>query len=502
MLMAGRKRAPYLAGYPEEKHRRQGASYWVYVQPFWVEHVGVNGSVWVKRKCQSRAYDTKNGASGKQAIAEAASRAASQCQRLSGTADLRTTEERLPTLRSISSEYLKQITSYDSSGNPRGAKPATHKEFKKNIKRAASTKPSIADIPLNQLSRELFNKHFYTFVHGDENGDGSTVGHAATTAEKYRTHLSSLGRFAVEREYWTANLFAASKSLQKVTASLKKISPENQVLELSEIGRIHEAALKFSPQMHLAILLLRLGLRATEMLGVTEDCVDFENYEINIKYTLSQGHSGWARDRESLVYLEDPKTHASNFRVPVPKLVLDAVKESLKKSAAYPVPAFDDRGETKDRRFIVCNKQGHAWRYDNFLRVLIKLYSLAGVDLGSKGGDAEHRNNRWVHIWRKTYASELVALNADDMTLQRLMRHSDVHTSKQVYASARANNYDTYKEYSKEIQQIEDYNAYILQIDVEIAGGVSPFMQKVIGRLQPCPLQQAYHFRDKEKERT
>lgn len=135
--------------------------------------------------------------------------------------------------------------------------------------------------------------------------------------------------------------------------------------------------LQFSDYLQIAIC-AKTGIRAGEMLGLTNDCIDLENHEITINKQMGLEKGGRT--------LTPCKTHNSNRRIPVPKSLVKDIKLYRK---LYPAQ-IDNR---LFRRKSVSN-----------ISKIVKKYTGHGI-----------------HCLRHTYATRLLAAGTDIKTVAALL---------------------------------------------------------------------------------
>lgn len=135
--------------------------------------------------------------------------------------------------------------------------------------------------------------------------------------------------------------------------------------------------LQFSDYLQIAIC-AKTGMRVSEMLGLTNDCIDLENHEIKINKQVGLEKGGHT--------LTPCKTHNSNRTIPIPHSLVKDIKLYRK---LYPAQ-IDNR--------LFCRKvAGH-------ISVIVKKYTGHGI-----------------HCLRHTYATRLLASGTDIKTVAALL---------------------------------------------------------------------------------
>ena len=185
-----------------------------------------------------------------------------------------------------------------------------------------------------------------------------------------------------------------------------------------EARRFLESARSDGDPMYAAyVLVVVLGLRKGEVLGLRWDALDFEGRELVVDHQLQ-------RVRRSLLYRET-KTEASDASLPLPDIVATALQL---------------RREDQDKARV---DAGEAWQHVE-----------GGPDLVFTGRfgtpiDPRTLNSRFsarcakagvrrltVHDARRTCATLLVDLDVHPRVIMRVLRHADQAVTMEIYAKA------------------------------------------------------------------
>jgi integrase len=366
-----------------------------------------------------------------------------------------------PTVSEVALMQLNSITRYGVDGRtPQAARPATRLVYEKSIRRMAKFEPRIADLPLASLTRAQADAHLSEFR--------KTV--AAQTADHYQGLLHTIGNWAVDQELISTNPFRKVGRHGRGSKTLDRVA-----LELDEINRLNIAT-QSSPTMRAALRLLRSGLRASEVIALSEDDIDARLNTIRIKYSQVQAVPGWAKFTTSPFFLDEPKTPTSTTTLTLHGEVIAELLEALKYAKVCEVECYDKPGLLQKKKFVVHNRHFKGLLYNNFQRQIKHLFEVAKVDLPAMYAGAV----RWNHVWRNTLAADLLALGADDLIIRNLMRHRDANTSKTVYASARNNHLHVYRSYASKVKKASDYLQVIAKIDLDMEAGESRFLLKQV----------------------
>lgn len=186
------------------------------------------------------------------------------------------------------------------------------------------------------------------------------------------------------------SIFTAAKKYKIISENpaenLKKIKIRSKdslnVLTEFELQSLLSRArneLKFSYYLQIAIC-AKTGVRVSEMLGLTNDCIDLENHEITINKQLGWSGDKWGRT------LTPCKTHNSNRTIPIPNSL---VKDILLYKKLVPVQI--------DNRLFSTKTPG-------VISKIVKKYT-----------------GHSIHCLRHTYATRLLASGTDIKTVAALL---------------------------------------------------------------------------------
>lgn len=114
------------------------------------------------------------------------------------------------------------------------------------------------------------------------------------------------------------------------------------------------------------VILLGTGLRISELCGLTDDDLDFENRIINVDHQL-------LKDTEIGYYIETPKTKSGIRQIPMSEDVYEAFKSVLKNHKGTNPIIVDGYSN-----FLFLNQSGQlksSINYDTMFRGLVKKYN-------------------------------------------------------------------------------------------------------------------------------
>ncbi|MGW4030937.1 site-specific integrase [Streptomyces sp. NPDC004838] len=158
-------------------------------------------------------------------------------------------------------------------------------------------------------------------------------------------------------------------------------------------------------------LILVLGLRKGEVLGLTWSDVDLEAGELRIRHQLQ-------RVRRRLIHTDTAKTEASEAVLPLPGICLAALRLRRQAQEAARLKAGELWAESD---LVFTTRYGTPVEPRNFNR-----------EFNRRCGRAEVRIIR-VHDTRHTCASLLAALDVHPRIAMQILRHSEIAVTMEVY---------------------------------------------------------------------
>lgn len=167
------------------------------------------------------------------------------------------------------------------------------------------------------------------------------------------------------------------------------------------------------------IILLGTGLRISELCGLTEADLDFENKKINVDHQL-------LRNAETGYYIEKPKTQSGIRQIPMSEKVYVALKhvlEKRKESKKFTISGWSN--------FLFLTRNGYpntACNYDNMFRRLVKKYN--------KCHETALPKNMTPHTLRHTFCTNMANAGMNPKALQYIMGHSNINMTLDYYAHA------------------------------------------------------------------
>lgn len=209
--------------------------------------------------------------------------------------------------------------------------------------------------------------------------------------------------------------FQLSTVIQDDTEPKRPLTPEQEKALLAFI-REDNVYYKY---YHEVIILLGTGLRISELCGLTDYDLDFDNRIIRIDHQLlRRGSTGY--------YIEKPKTQSGIRQIPMTEQVytaLQCVMKSRKSKKKITISNYSN--------FLFLNQNGYpktACVYDNMFRRLIKKYN--------KGEKIALPKVMTPHTLRHTFCTNLANAGMNPKALQYIMGHSNIAMTLDYYAHA------------------------------------------------------------------
>lgn len=165
------------------------------------------------------------------------------------------------------------------------------------------------------------------------------------------------------------------------------------------------------------LFLLCTGLRKSEALALTWDDVDFPSREISV--TKSLDYTVGASPK-----IKPPKTEAGNRTVPIIDILFDRLQEVHSRSASpyiFPAPPANRSG--KGGGLMTLRGYEGAW---------LRYCEAAGLI----GGDGKPTIT--AHNLRHGTATLMFELGVDELTAQRILGHSRIEITREIYTELRA----------------------------------------------------------------
>ena len=240
-------------------------------------------------------------------------------------------------------------------------------------------------------------------------------GYGFKTISNYKRSLKASFYMAIEDDYVRKNPFdfQLSEVIDDDSESRQALSEEQEekMLSFLQYDTVYQ---KYYDDV---LILLKTGLRISELCGLTVQDLDFENHTLNIDHQLLRNQEGY--------YIETPKTKCGIRKVPMSEEAGKTFQRVLKRKKTGKGIVIDGY-----RNFLFLNQKGMpmtACYYTSTLRNIVKKYN--------KYHD-EPLPKITPHILRHTFCTRLAQKNMNPKNLQYIMGHSSIMITLNLYAHA------------------------------------------------------------------
>ncbi|MCD7716642.1 MAG: site-specific integrase [Lachnospiraceae bacterium] len=167
------------------------------------------------------------------------------------------------------------------------------------------------------------------------------------------------------------------------------------------------------------VILLGTGLRISELCGLNDTVLDFDERVITVDHQL-------LKDTEIGYYIETPKTQSGIRQIPMSEDVYQALRRVVEKRKGAKQTEIDGYSN-----FLFLNRDGKpqtASNYDNMFRGLAKKYN--------KCHEEALPNIMTPHTCSHTFCTKLANAGMNPKALQYIMGHSNITMTLNYYAHA------------------------------------------------------------------
>lgn len=230
-----------------------------------------------------------------------------------------------------------------------------------------------------------------------------------------KTILVDMLNRAMESDLINKNVaLSVNTKIDNIEKKEKRILTSNEIeilLRISKEGRLYP----------LFVMALNTGMRMGEILGLTWDCVDFDNGKISVAKTLCY----LPNNGDAIYEFHPPKTKAGRRNIPMSKQVKEMLLEQKQwhndiMKRFEPVVGFEDLVFTSKT-----NNPINASNVKDSINYMIKKINEENPGIGF-----EHFT---PHCLRHTFASNCIAKGMKPKTLQKLLGHNSLSTTMDLY---------------------------------------------------------------------
>lgn len=236
--------------------------------------------------------------------------------------------------------------------------------------------------------------------------------YARGTIEHMYSRIKTVLNYAVNNDFIEKNPMRLNiKDYLPEPRSKEKFLSDERFDEIIEIM----TGSNFEYYIPYFMILIETGLRVSELCGLTEDCIDFEHHKLTVNKQIG-------RDKGKPIVVK-PKTKSSENWIPL--------TDEAEKNLRIVLDRWDHRISVDGiDGFFILNKTG--------TNVVTRI-TIEGVFLQVK----QHYNKKYPekpmtdfhpHMLRHTAASRMIRAGVPLSTIQRVLRHSTLETTVQVYS--------------------------------------------------------------------
>ena len=242
-------------------------------------------------------------------------------------------------------------------------------------------------------------------------------GYAYQTISNYKRSLNASFRIAIADDLVRKNPFdfKLNEVIEDDRTPRQALTEEQEERLLSFASRDRV----YKKYYDAIVILLKTGLRISELCGLTVADIDFKNEVVIIDHQL-------LKSKEQGYYIETPKTKSGTRQVPLSKETIQAFQRVMKKRPKAEPFVIDGRGN-----FLFVNhkdKPKVAIDYNALFVRMVKKYN------------KHHKDNPLPHITphtlRHTFCTRLASKNMNPKDLQYIMGHSNISITMNWYAHA------------------------------------------------------------------
>lgn len=244
-------------------------------------------------------------------------------------------------------------------------------------------------------------------------------GYSYQTINNYKRSLIASFYTAIENDYVRKNPFnfLLNTVIEDDRTTREALTEEQEEMLLSFVKNDNT----YYKYYDVIIILLKTGLRISELCGLTKNDLDFENRLINVDHQLM-------RNKEIGYYIETPKTKSGKRKIPMSEETYHYLKRVLAKRENIQPIVIDGYHD-----FVFLNQKGYPMTgsyYTSTFGKLVKKYNKS---------HEEKLPKITPHILRHTFCTRLASKNMNPKSLQYIMGHSNINITLNLYAHVSVN---------------------------------------------------------------
>lgn len=276
-------------------------------------------------------------------------------------------------------------------------------------------------------------KAFYIHLVEDKNLLPSTI-------DTIQNVLHQVLELAIDKDIIRAN--PADRALKELKSNGQFKSEKKKPLSIQEQKVLLNFIKKsdYAKWYPLCYFLLNSGLRIGEALALQWEDIDFDNMLVNVNKTLVYYDKGNIDNERCIYEVHSTKTSNGTRVVPLSNDVLNGFKTLKENQSLFGIKCESliknvENNELYDD-FIFLNKNNEVMNHCTINRAWDRIRKSCNEDILAK---SKVKNPVLVpkfssHILRHTFCTRMVEAGLDNKTVQKIMGHSDITITMDVYA--------------------------------------------------------------------
>jgi integrase len=265
--------------------------------------------------------------------------------------------------------------------------------------------PYLGNIPLQNLTTDLLQRHLIYLL---DKGGEVKAGLSPRSVNSTRRLLIQSLEDAVDLGYLLKNCARRTKPMRTQRVNFMVLSHEMA-------ARLIEVAKEYNyPSWIVIVLALGTGMRLAEIFGLSWNCIDLENKKLVVVQSA-------VKTKHGTVLQQDLKTTNSRREIPLPRFVVEALKEYK----AWQEMTIPNMKKYNDQGFVVTNNRGNIMHPATFSYHVFKQILLVRAGISNK---------LRFHDLRHTHATWLLEAGVNVKVVSERLGHANIRITLDTYA--------------------------------------------------------------------